>query len=282
MIIADKLGKEYGSFTAVADVSFSVEKGEVFGLLGPNGAGKSTTVQMLIGLIRRSRGWALVAGYDPAVQPREVHRRIGVVFETPNLYDRLTVEYNLMFYAQLGQVGRTGFTRVVDRLDLGSVLSRRVDQLSKGWRQRVLIGRALLHDPEVLFLDEPTSGLDPNSSRLIRQMVKDLQAEGRTICLTTHDMHEADELCGRIGLVYRGRLAALDTPAALKGSDGRRLVVEYKEGTGGVARRELSMEAPEAAEWVYKIMREGRCVSMQTRQYTLADVFYKLTGGELS
>ncbi|MCL6451649.1 MAG: ABC transporter ATP-binding protein [Acetobacteraceae bacterium] len=282
MIVTAGLGKDYGSLRAVDALTLTVSEGEIFGCLGPNGAGKTTTVRMLIGLLRPSRGWARVAGYDPITQSREVHRHTGVVFETPNLYERLTVSENLALPARLLGVTRKSVDEAVERFGLSEVLRRRACHLSKGWRQRVLLARAMLHRPRVLFLDEPTSGLDPNSARMIRDIIRELRSEGATVFLTTHDMHEADELCDRVGIFYRGQLAALDAPAVLKAAGKKQLVVEVRGGDGEVKRHELPFDAPDTADWLHEAMKAGVVLSVATRHHTLAEVFSQLTGGELS
>ncbi len=282
MIEVDNLSKKFGTLRAVDSVSFSVNCGEIFGFLGPNGAGKTTTVRMLIGLTHPSGGSAHIGGYDCVTQRGAVHRITGVVFEIPTLYVRLSVRENLLLFARLYDVPNVRLEQLMAQLGLKEVQQKQAGQLSKGWKQRVLIARALLHDPEVLFLDEPTSGLDPNSAKLIRDMIQELRRSGVTIFLCTHDMHEADELCDRIGFIYKGRLVALDTPQALKShGQSRDVQVEFVED-GQVITRRYPIHDPEAANLIYRKLLAKEVVTIDTKQQTLADVFAQLTGGELN
>jgi ABC-2 type transport system ATP-binding protein len=205
------------TITAVDNLSFSVEEGEVFGFLGPNGAGKTTTVRMLCALIAPTRGRATVNGFTVGRDDGGIRRSVGILTETPGMYDRLSAEKNLLIFARLygvadpaGAVGR--YLRMLGlwerRLDLAG-------SFSKGMRQKLAIARALLHEPKVLFLDEPTAGLDPEAARLVRDFIAELRAEGRTIFLTTHNLDEADRLCDRLA-IFKTRLMTVDTPAALR------------------------------------------------------------------
>jgi ABC-2 type transport system ATP-binding protein len=205
------------TITAVDNLSFSVEEGEVFGFLGPNGAGKTTTVRMLCALIAPTRGRATVNGFTVGRDDGGIRRSVGILTETPGMYDRLSAEKNLLIFARLygvadpaGAVGR--YLRMLGlwerRLDLAG-------SFSKGMRQKLAIARALLHEPKVLFLDEPTAGLDPEAAKLVRDFIAELRAEGRTIFLTTHNLDEADRLCDRLA-IFKTRLMTVDTPAALR------------------------------------------------------------------
>jgi ABC-2 type transport system ATP-binding protein len=217
MIITDELTKSFDTTLAVDRLTLEVHDGEIFGFLGPNGAGKTTTLRMLSALIGPSSGKARVAGYELGVQDGEVRRHVGILTETPGLYDRLSAERNLSFFAQLYEVEDVA-GRVEHYLRLLGLWERRGDEagtFSKGMRQKLAIARALLHEPQVLFLDEPTSGLDPEAAHLVRDFIADLKQEGRTIFLCTHNLDEADRLCDRIA-VFNTRLLALDTPAALR------------------------------------------------------------------
>lgn len=282
MIEVDRITKKFRDVKAVDGVSFAVKQGEIFGFLGPNGAGKTTTIRMLIGLAHPTEGRATISGFDCVTQKEAVHRITGVVFEAPTLYNRLSVKDNLRLFANLYQLPKGRVDEVMTRLALADVQGKRAEQLSKGWRQRVLIARALLHKPQVLFLDEPTSGLDPNSARMLHDLIKELRRDGVTIVLCTHDMYEADELCDRIGFIYKGKLAALDTPQALI-AEGlqKELVIEFRDD-GKLITRCYPFDAPEAVELIQRLQRTSQLVAINTKQLTLADVFARLTGGELS
>jgi ABC-2 type transport system ATP-binding protein len=222
-VLTESLGKTYpGGTVAVADLSLAVRRGEVLGLLGPNGAGKSTTAGMLTTTVRPTSGRAWVAGVDVAAAPARVHRHIGVVPQRNTLDRRLSVRDNLIFHGRYfgmrPAAARTAAGRLLEQVSLADAAGRRVDELSGGMAQRLMIARAIMHQPEVLFLDEPTTGLDPQSRLAVHDIITGLQAAGQTIMLITHDMTEADALAGRVAIIDHGRLLALDTPAALKRS----------------------------------------------------------------
>jgi ABC-2 type transport system ATP-binding protein len=239
MIDIDSLTKSYGEVLAVDRLSLKVESGEVFGFLGPNGAGKTTTLRMLSALIGPTSGSAIVAGYRLGEEDTRIRQRVGILTESPGMYDRLSAERNLGFFAQLYEVDDVA-GQVEKYLRLLGLWDRRhqeVGGFSKGMRQKLAIARALLHEPDVLFLDEPTSGLDPEAARLVRDFIEDLKAEGRTIFMCTHNLDEADRLCDRIA-VFNQRLLALDTPQALRRQLYDRKVVfhlaQMKDGFKGV------------------------------------------------
>jgi ABC-2 type transport system ATP-binding protein len=213
------LTRRFGERTAVDGLTLTIPAGAVFAFLGPNGAGKTTTVRMLTGLIAPSSGSARVAGHDVVRAATAVRRRVGMLTETPGLYERLSALDNLRFFGRLAGLSATEATHRSERylrtLDLWERRNDRVGGFSKGMRQKVALVRALLHDPEVIFFDEPTSGLDPASARLVLDFIKQLRAEGRTIFLTTHNLAEADELADLVG-IFKGRLLHQDTPTALR------------------------------------------------------------------
>jgi ABC-2 type transport system ATP-binding protein/sodium transport system ATP-binding protein len=219
-----------GEVVAVDGVSFSVEKGEVYGLLGPNGAGKTTTLRMLLGLLRPTSGQAVVEGFRSDEQPDEVKRRVGLVSASAGLYPNLSVREMLLFFADLYAVpperARAELARLAELLGLTDLLHRRCVTLSTGQKQRVNLARALIHDPPVLLLDEPTLGLDVLGSQTVVEFVAHLRAEGRAVILTTHRLDEAERLCDRFGLLHKGRLVCTGTLAELRSSTGRTTLVE--------------------------------------------------------
>ncbi len=217
MIRTQSLTRRFEATLAVDDLTLEVEAGEIFGFLGPNGAGKTTTIRMLCALIAPTSGQAWVAGYQIGRQDMEVRRRVGILTEAPGLYERLSAERNLAFFAQLYEVEDVPgqVERYLRLLGLWDRRAEAAGTLSKGMRQKLAIARALLHEPKVLFLDEPTSGLDPEAARLVREFIASLKHEGRTIFLCTHNLDEADRLCDRIAVV-NNRLLALGSPAALR------------------------------------------------------------------
>jgi ABC-2 type transport system ATP-binding protein len=215
-IEVEYLSRDYNGLRAVNELSFSVAPGEIFGFLGPNGAGKTTTIKMLTGQLRPTSGSARVAGYDVVSQRAELKPRIGVVFEHQNLYERLSGRDNLLFSARLYNVDKQRVDHVLQQVGLVDKAGQRVKKYSNGMKQRLLIARALLHQPQVIFLDEPTKGLDPGVARALRNLVSDLGAGGVTVFLTTHYMEEADRLCERVAILEQGQIVALDTPDRLK------------------------------------------------------------------
>src|SRR5690348_14532356 len=225
MIEAIDLRRSFGQKEAVAGISFSARRGEIFGLLGPNGAGKTTTIRMLTGQIDPSSGSARVAGCDVMKERAHLKERIGVVFEEQNLYDRLSARLNLEFSCWLYGVETSRVDEVLNLVHLRDRAKDVVRTFSNGMRQRLMIARALLHRPQVLFLDEPGRGLDPISAREVHQTVEQLRQEGTTVLLTTHLMEEADQLCQQVAFIVQGRLVANDTPRNLKLAHGQRALV---------------------------------------------------------
>jgi len=220
-IEVQNLVRTYGRLRAVDGISFSVEAGEFFGFLGPNGAGKTTTISILTGQLRPTSGRAWVAGCDVVTEREMLKPQIGVVFEFQNLYQRLNARDNLIFSAGLYGVPKGRVDEVLQQVGLSERANDRLKNYSNGMKQRLLIARALLHQPNVLFLDEPTRGLDPAMARSIRNLVAELARGGITIFLTTHYMEEADQLCHRVAILDQGRIVALDSPQNLKRQFGQ-------------------------------------------------------------
>jgi ABC-2 type transport system ATP-binding protein len=216
-IIMQELSKAFETVQAVDKLSVEVQTGEIFGLLGPNGAGKTTTIRMLCALISPTSGTAWVAGYQIGSQNQDIRKNVGILTETPGMYDQLSAIRNLTFFGEMYAVDDISgqVERYLRMLGLWERRFELVGTFSKGMRQKLAIARALLHEPQVLFLDEPTSGLDPEAARLVRQFIEELREAGRTIVLWTLNLDEADRLCDRIA-VFKGTLLALDTPTALR------------------------------------------------------------------
>lgn len=230
-ISVQKLSRSFGAFKAVDEVTFDVHRGEVFGFLGANGAGKSTTIRMLCGLLTPTGGRALVDGIDVGADPESVKRRIGYMSQRFSLYELLTVDQNIRFYAGLyGLDGARLDARRRFILELAGLVGKEhVDArtLSGGWRQRLALGCALLHEPPIVFLDEPTGGVDPVSRREFWRLIDGLSRDGITVLVTTHYLDEA-ERCDRIAIIHAGRLAALGTTRALKAAFDQRPIVEVR------------------------------------------------------
>jgi len=219
VIEVQHLSKRYGPVTAVDDISFRVERGEILGFLGPNGAGKTTTMRILTGYMPATAGKAVVAGFDVFDQPIEAKKRTGYLPETPPLYPDMTVVEYLTFVAKIKGVTaadrRLRVKRIMDRTHVAEMANRQCSKLSKGYRQRVGLAQALIHNPDVLILDEPTAGLDPLQIKETRQLIKQLAGD-HTIILSTHILPEVEQTCQRVVIINKGRVSAVDTPDNLK------------------------------------------------------------------
>ena len=275
-IVVEGLEKRYGEVEAVAGLSLTVAEGEIFGLLGHNGAGKTTTVRILTGRTRPSGGRASVLGLDVVRDRNRIKPLINLVFEEQNVYPRMTGAENLRFFAQLYGVDEDRASELLELVGLGGdAAGRRAGDYSTGMKQRLLIARALVNRPRVLFLDEPTRGLDPASARRLRGLIASLSSEGTTIFMTTHDLEDADALCHRVGFLTAGRLVALDTPRELKLRAGERtvrvLLADRSEHSLSLDDR---ADAGRLAAW----MAAGQVLTVHSQEGTLADVFVSLAG----
>ncbi|MBN2085153.1 MAG: ABC transporter ATP-binding protein [Anaerolineales bacterium] len=274
-IEAINLNRSFNGRKAVLDVSFPVEEGEIFGLLGPNGAGKTTTIRMLTGQLRPTAGEARVAGCDVVRERQALKSQIGVVFEYQNLYERMTGGENLLFAARLYGCGPLQVREMMEKVGLADRAKDPIRSYSNGMKQRLLIARALLHRPRILFLDEPTKGLDPTASRQIRDLVMGLAALGVTILLTTHYMEEADQLCRRVAFLNEGRIVAMDTPQKLKLSHGERLVrTVFKDGSDRTVSLDNPADGRQLGEWAAR----GDILTVHSAEATLEQIFIRLTG----
>lgn len=282
-IIAEELVYRYGQLTAVDHISFTVAEGEILGFLGPNGAGKSTTVKMLSGQLRPKEGRATLLGLDVARHPKQVQPQIGVCFEITNLYEQMTGLENLNLFARLFGVKDFDAGALLARVGLDGRGKDRVETYSKGMKQRMMIARALVNRPRILFLDEPTEGLDPASAVAIRNIILEERARGATVFLTTHDMLEADKLSHRVAFINQGKIVALDTPHALKQRYGqRRLRAQVAAADGGLAEREIVLDRPETAAEMQALFSQEQVVTVHSEEATLEDIFIDITGRGLA
>lgn len=262
----------------VQNVSFHVPRGEIFGFLGPNGAGKSTTQKILTGLLPVQKGTVQLAGTDVRRAGRRVFNRIGVLFEQPNVYKKLTGLENLQFFAGLYDVPTEDPRELLRSFGLGDAMNRRAGEYSKGMLQRLMVARSLLNRPEIWFLDEPTSGLDPATAVAVKDLIRQRQAAGTTIFLTTHNMHDADELCHRVAFLNAGRIVALDTPRNLKLAYGEQMVrVEYRAG-GQVTAEVLSLNRAEDRQRFCRLVEGGQLETVHSQEASLEDIFIAVTG----
>jgi fluoroquinolone transport system ATP-binding protein len=268
---------------AVRSMDFAVDRGQIFGFLGPSGAGKSTTQKVLIGLLRGHGGEVAVWGRDPMVWGADYYQRIGVSFELPNHYQKLTGIENLRFFASLYDVDTRDPLELLDAVGLADDANTRVGKYSKGMQMRLTFARSLINDPDLLFLDEPTSGLDPVNARKVKDIILDLKARGRTVFLTTHDMSTADELCDRVAFVVDGRIVASDTPAELKiARSQRRVRVEYRADDGRLEAAEFSMDGLAHDPGFHAVLRDQHIETIHSREASLDDVFVEVTGRQLT
>ena len=276
IIEAHNLYRVFHSKKAVSDVSFCVQRGEIFGLLGPNGAGKTTTIRMLTGQLDPSSGSATVAGCDTVKQRQRLKERIGVVFEDQNLYERLSAQQNLAFSCWLYGLPKSRIDEVLTLVQLRDRAKDRISTFSNGMRQRIMIARALLHRPPVLFLDEPSRGLDPVSAQEVRKTIQRLSQEGTTILLTTHLMEEADQLCQRVAFLVDGKIVANDTPRNLKLSHGQRTMTVTLNEAGALTERTIKLDDLHDQATLAHWMSQGLVRAAHTNEATLEEVFIEV------
>jgi ABC-type multidrug transport system ATPase subunit len=276
-IWVDGISYSYGDLEAVKGISFEVAPGQIMGFLGPNGAGKSTTIKMLTGQLKPKGGSIKILGMPGGQDTPEIQQRIGVCFEEKNMYLNMSAKENLEFFAKLYNVADYDAMEDLRRVDLAGREKDRVKEFSKGMRQRLMMARALLNTPDVLFLDEPTDGLDPVSSRAIRRIIQEEAARGAAILLTTHDMHEADELSDKVAFINEGEIVAMDTPENLKLQYGSRTVKVRTRADGG-AREEVVPLDESAGAKLAELVADPNLMTVHTEEASLEAIFIQLTG----
>lgn len=278
-IIVENLMYRYGDIKAVNDISFSVKQGEILGFLGPNGAGKTTTVKILTGQMKPMAGNAALLGMDIIKQTKKIQARIGVCFEETNLYEQMSAIENLVLFARLFGIKSFDALSLLKRVGLEGREKDKVETYSKGMKQRLMVARALVNKPDILFLDEPTEGLDPVSSQSIRTLIREEQKRGTTIFLTTHDMNEADKLSDHVAFINQGKIIALDTPHNLKQEYGKRaLQVEVMTPEGKRESKEIIMDRDDTGRQVEKLLTEEKVVTVHSEEASLEDIFFRITG----
>lgn len=285
MIEVSRLSHTYpgASRKAVDGVSFAIERGRIFGFLGPSGAGKTTTQNVMTGLLPLQAGKVLYDGKPLAYHGRRFFNEIGVSFEYPNLYEKLTGLENLQCYAALFSVGElVPAEKVLDMVGLGDARHKRVAQYSRGMKQRLVFARAIQHRPSFLFLDEPTGGLDPSTAAEIKGIILGEKKRGATIFLTTHNMFLADEICDVVAFINEGRIVAQDSPRDLKLRYGQKsLRLEYRDN-GEVKSELLFLGRPEDQARLGEFIASGKVETLHSQEATLEQIFMKLTGRGLS
>jgi fluoroquinolone transport system ATP-binding protein len=265
----------------VDGVSFRIKNGEIFGFLGPNGAGKTTTQKVIIGLLKHYSGSVELLGKNLKAWKTDIYNRIGVGFELPNHYQKLTAYENLELFASFYRGKTIDPLKLLEMVELEKDADQRVATFSKGMKSKLNFARSLLNDPEVLFLDEPTTGLDPVSSRLIKDIILEKKREGKAIFLTTHNMNDADELCDRVGFIVDGKLTLIESPRELKIRHGKKIVkLEYLDD-GNLARQEFELRDLANNTSFLTLLRSGKVQTMHTAEATLDEIFIKATGRQL-
>lgn len=268
-------------FQAVNQVSFEIAKGEIFGFLGPSGAGKSTTQKVLIRLLKGYEGRVEVLGKMLSNWDESYYNHIGVGFELPNHYLKLTALENLEFFASFYDRPKRSAMELLAQVGLEDAAKKRVSEFSKGMKMRLNFVRALLHNPEILFFDEPTSGLDPGNARILKQIILDLKKDGKTIFITTHSMQDAEELCDRVAFIVDGKIASIESPRELKLQYGKRMVrVEYLENT--LHQREFELDGLGQNAEFLQLLQQKNIQTIHTEEASLEDVFIQITGKQLS
>lgn len=272
------LSKEFKTRVALNGISFQVHPGEIFGLLGPSGAGKTTTIKILTGQLAPTNGHATVLQQPVTALPDTTYAQIGIMTHTSGLYDRLTVWQNLVCFAELYQLSTTHITTILKRVALYPARHQRAGKLSQGMRQRLLLARAILHQPRVLFLDEPTSGLDPSTTLVIHDLIRELRDQGTAILLTTHNMAEATELCHQVALLNDGHFVELGTPQELCLKYNQQLAFKVQlKGQPALTLTASPQTTTKLATW----LADQSLLSIHSCEPTLEDVFLTVTGRSL-
>jgi fluoroquinolone transport system ATP-binding protein len=284
MISVDGLTYTYpgADLPVLKDISFSINRGEIFGFLGPSGAGKSTTQKVLNGLIRGYTGTVRVNGTDLSKTDRSFYEKIGVVFEFPNLYLKLTALENLQLFASFFNANTQKPEELLEMVNLLEDKDTKVEAFSKGMKMRLSFIRALINNPEILFLDEPTAGLDPGNARIMKDIILDLQKKkGVTIFLTTHNMSDAGELCNRLAFMVEGTLPVLDSTQNLKLKHGKKVVrLEYVDNKEKLSR-EFELKGLSVNQQFHDILQNKEVRTIHTLEASLEDIFIKITGKQL-
>lgn len=273
------LCKNYGHFQALKDLDVDLQEGTCMGLLGSNGAGKSTTIRIITGQLRPTSGQVRVMGLDPSLEPKKIHPFIGYISDSQTLYEELDVKANIEIFARLYGKTSDRVSAIIARVGLAEKSSEKVKKLSKGLRQRVLIARALVHEPPFIILDEPTTGLDPHSAESIYGILEELKSQGATILLTTHLMNDVDRLCDEVIFINKGVKVEEGTPQNLKKKYSLP-TIEVKYLFNGQEREDT---IPKSGDWLNKlteIKAAGEIIRISTHEPKLEDIFIRLLGGE--
>ncbi|MDR0929000.1 MAG: ABC transporter ATP-binding protein [Oscillospiraceae bacterium] len=280
LIRVEGVSLAFGSTKALEDLTFTVQEGEVFGFLGPSGAGKTTTIKMLTRQLRADGGMVQLFGSDIAALPQKMYDNVGVLSDNSGLYERLSVSDNLLLFANLHRLPRTIVGEALAQVGLAGEAKKTAKALSRGMKQRLMLARAVLHKPRLLFLDEPTASLDPATAQQVHQMLRELNAGGTTIFLTTHNMEEADKLCHRVAFLNHGGIAACDTPDALKLAHAKNRI---EARTRGGQTLHIEKTAQALRELADALEAKGDALlTLHSEEPNLEEIFLALTGRALS
>ncbi len=282
MIELEKVSFSYTKEPFIEDITFQVGYGEVFGFLGPSGAGKSTLQKILIGMLTNYKGSVKVHGVEVKKHNNSFYQQIGIDFEFPSLYEKLTARQNLSFFASLYEKQTQNIEVLLESVGLTQDGDKKVSEYSKGMKSRLNFIKALVHNPNIIFLDEPTSGLDPTNSRVMKDIILKLKSEGKTIILTTHNMEDATELCDRVAFIVDGKIKAMDSPHNLIMKKSA-TSIEYtylqleKECKGGCEIQHTGSD-----QLLMQLIKENRLITIHSKEQSLGDVFMEVTGRRLS
>ncbi len=277
MIKVENLQFSYTKKPFIKNLNFNVRDGEIFGFLGPSGAGKSTLQKILIGLLPNYKGSVYVNGIEIKKHSKEFYENIGIDFEFPSLYEKLTARENLEFFSSLYK-NKKDLNPLLDSVGLLIDADKKVSDFSKGMKSRLNFIKALIHDPTILFLDEPTSGLDPSNARIMKDIILEQKAKGKTILLTTHNMFDATELCDRVSFIVDGEIRALDTPQRLIMSRGAAKIKYIYFENGFQKQKEIQLHHVSEDETLQKAILHNSLLSIHSSEPTLNDIFVEITG----
>lgn len=280
MIKVDDLSFSYTDRNFLQNINFEVEKGEILGFLGPSGAGKSTLQKILIGMITNYGGSVIVNGVESKRHSNKFYENIGVDFEFPSLYEKLTAIENLKYFGSLYSKKLLSIDELLESVGLENEANKRVSEYSKGMKSRLNFIKALLHNPDILFLDEPTSGLDPSNSKVMKDIILSEKSKGKTIILTTHNMLDATELCDRVAFIVNGKISALDTPHNLIMSKGA-IKVRYTYFDNGEKTSECFLNNTANDKNLNMLIKKNKLLSIHSSEPTLNDIFIEITGRNL-
>lgn len=281
VIHVENVNFSYSKYAFIQDVSFDVKKGEIFGFLGPSGAGKSTLQKILTGLISDYTGSSSILGVESRHHGNDFYEKIGVDFEFPSLYEKLTARENLKYFSSLYSGEKRDIDALLKEVGLYNHADKKVKDFSKGMKSRLNFIKALVHDPQVLFLDEPTSGLDPNNAKITKDMIRKERDNGKTIIITTHNMQDATELCDRVCFIVDGQMRALDTPHNFIMERGAAKVTYSFMENGKEQMKTSILSEISNDKLLQRLIAENKIISIHSAEPTLSDIFIELTGAQL-